>query len=186
MCHLDIKSCAIRSNLNTNVSACGFGMSQRRARDLLILPRHKAKLSPARVFIDYMDAITGFCDPPTDFWPNGHAVAAPSRADQAAAQPRVRLITGGLPASALNSEPQNWPDAFHGWNEVASFGAYISGAGLLIFFICMAEAFVRRRVAGNNPWGSGRRPTSAHQGVSSLMSFGPNYLCSSSWLQKRL
>src|SRR5665213_886819 len=49
----------------------------------------------------------------------------------------------------------DYPDAFHGWNEVSSFGAYISGVGLLIFFLCMVEAFARKRVAGDNPWGVG-------------------------------
>jgi cytochrome c oxidase subunit 1 len=49
----------------------------------------------------------------------------------------------------------DYPDAFHGWNEVASIGSYISGLGLLIFFIGVAEAFMRKRVAGDNPWGVG-------------------------------
>ncbi len=49
----------------------------------------------------------------------------------------------------------DYPDAFHGWNEVSSFGAYISAVGLLIFFLCMIEAFARKRVAGDNPWGVG-------------------------------
>jgi cytochrome c oxidase subunit 1 len=47
----------------------------------------------------------------------------------------------------------DYPDAFHGWNEVASIGSYISGIGLVIFFIGLIEAFVKKRVAGNNPWG---------------------------------
>ncbi|HEU5016588.1 MAG TPA: cytochrome c oxidase subunit I [Pseudolabrys sp.] len=49
----------------------------------------------------------------------------------------------------------DYPVAFHGWNEVASIGAYISGVGFLIFFIGVIEAFVKKRVAGNNPWGAG-------------------------------
>jgi cytochrome c oxidase subunit 1 len=48
----------------------------------------------------------------------------------------------------------DYPDAFHGWNEVASIGSYISGIGLLIFFVGVIEAFARKRVAGNNPWGA--------------------------------
>jgi cytochrome c oxidase subunit I len=49
----------------------------------------------------------------------------------------------------------DYPDAFHGWNEVASIGSYISGVGLLIFFVGLIEAFARKRVAAANPWGVG-------------------------------
>jgi cytochrome c oxidase subunit 1 len=49
----------------------------------------------------------------------------------------------------------DYPDAFHGWNEVASIGSYISGIGLLIFFVGVVEAFARKRRAGDNPWGIG-------------------------------
>ncbi|BCH32941.1 cytochrome c oxidase subunit 1 [Mesorhizobium sp. L-8-10] len=47
----------------------------------------------------------------------------------------------------------DYPDAFAGWNFVSSIGSYISAAGLVIFFITVAEAFSRRREAGANPWG---------------------------------
>jgi cytochrome c oxidase subunit 1 len=49
----------------------------------------------------------------------------------------------------------DYPDAFHGWNEVASIGSYISAIGLLIFFIGVFEAFAKKRIAGDNPWGAG-------------------------------
>ncbi|HWM82215.1 MAG TPA: cytochrome c oxidase subunit I [Pseudolabrys sp.] len=49
----------------------------------------------------------------------------------------------------------DYPDAFAGWNYVASIGSYITGIGLLLFFVAMIEAFVKKRVAGNNPWGVG-------------------------------
>jgi cytochrome c oxidase subunit 1 len=49
----------------------------------------------------------------------------------------------------------DYPDAFAGWNYVSSIGSYISAAGILVFLLCMAEAFMRKRVAGNNPWGVG-------------------------------
>jgi len=49
----------------------------------------------------------------------------------------------------------DYPDAFAGWNFVSSVGSYISAAGLVVFFIAVAEAFARKRVAGDNPWGEG-------------------------------
>jgi cytochrome c oxidase subunit 1 len=38
---------------------------------------------------------------------------------------------------------------------VSSYGSYISGFGVIIFFFGLIEAFVKKRVAGNNPWGVG-------------------------------
>ncbi|OAI45419.1 cytochrome C oxidase subunit I [Rhizomicrobium sp. SCGC AG-212-E05] len=49
----------------------------------------------------------------------------------------------------------DYPDAFAGWNEVASYGAFIAGFGVLIFLFMVAEAFVKKRKAGDNPWGVG-------------------------------
>jgi cytochrome c oxidase subunit 1 len=49
----------------------------------------------------------------------------------------------------------DYPDAFAGWNYVSSIGSYISAAGIVVFLLCMAEAFMRKRVAGDNPWGVG-------------------------------
>jgi cytochrome c oxidase subunit 1 len=49
----------------------------------------------------------------------------------------------------------DYPDAFAGWNMVASIGSYISAFGVLIFLFLVAEAFVSRRRAAANPWGEG-------------------------------
>jgi cytochrome c oxidase subunit 1 len=49
----------------------------------------------------------------------------------------------------------DYPDAFAGWNMVASIGSYISAVGVLIFLILVAEAFISRRRAAMNPWGEG-------------------------------
>src|SRR5690606_17499683 len=38
----------------------------------------------------------------------------------------------------------DYPDAYAGWNAVSSIGAYVSTAGLVVFFIALAEAFLRR------------------------------------------
>ncbi len=49
----------------------------------------------------------------------------------------------------------DYPDAFAGWNLISSYGSYIAGVGLLVFFLVLIEAFVRRRVGEANPWGPG-------------------------------
>jgi len=49
----------------------------------------------------------------------------------------------------------DYPDAFAGWNFVSSIGAYIAAAGFLVFFVVVAEAMWRKRLAGDNPWGAG-------------------------------
>src|SRR5690348_7163880 len=49
----------------------------------------------------------------------------------------------------------DYPDAYAGWNFVSSIGAFIAGFGVIVFLICMAEAFLRKRRAGDNPWGVG-------------------------------
>ena len=70
----------------------------------------------------------------------------------------VNLIFFPMHFLGLSGMPRrivDYPAAFHGWNEVSSFGSYISGVGLIIFFIGLIEAFVKKRVAGDNPWGVG-------------------------------
>ena len=49
----------------------------------------------------------------------------------------------------------DYPVAFAGWNFVASIGAFTAGFGTLIFLVVLAEAFARKRLAGDNPWGVG-------------------------------
>ena len=49
----------------------------------------------------------------------------------------------------------DYPDAFAGWNYVSSIGAFIAGFGVLIFLAMLAEAFIKKRPAGDNPWGVG-------------------------------
>ncbi len=64
--------------------------------------------------------------------------------------PQHFLGLAGMPRRYVD-----YPDAFAGWNYVSSIGSYISAFGVLIFLLSIAEAFMRRRVAGNNPWGEG-------------------------------
>jgi cytochrome c oxidase subunit I len=49
----------------------------------------------------------------------------------------------------------DYPDAYQGWNSVASIGAFLAGFGVLIFLVTLAEAFIAKRRAGDNPWGVG-------------------------------
>jgi cytochrome c oxidase subunit I len=49
----------------------------------------------------------------------------------------------------------DYPDAFAGWNMVASIGSFISGFGTLVFFFGIAWAFIRKERAADNPWGVG-------------------------------
>ena len=49
----------------------------------------------------------------------------------------------------------DYPDAFAGWNFVASLGSYVAFAGLLVFLYGIAQAFARRVHAPANPWGVG-------------------------------
>jgi len=49
----------------------------------------------------------------------------------------------------------DYPDALAGLNQISSIGAYISALGLVVFFVGMAYAFVRKQPAADNPWGVG-------------------------------
>ncbi len=49
----------------------------------------------------------------------------------------------------------DYPDAFAGWNMVSSLGSYLSALGALVFFFGVAQAFLRKEKAADNPWGEG-------------------------------
>ncbi len=49
----------------------------------------------------------------------------------------------------------DYTEAYAFWNFVSSIGAYISGAGTLIFIYVIYEAFAAKRAAPANPWGPG-------------------------------
>jgi cytochrome c oxidase subunit 1 len=49
----------------------------------------------------------------------------------------------------------DYPEAFAYWNQISSIGYAITGVGVLIFLVVLAEMFVARRRAGDNPWGEG-------------------------------
>jgi cytochrome c oxidase subunit 1 len=64
--------------------------------------------------------------------------------------PQHFLGLAGMPRRYVD-----YPDAFAGWNFVSSIGSYISGVGVLIFFVGMTRAFMQKVKAPNNPWGPG-------------------------------
>ena len=49
----------------------------------------------------------------------------------------------------------DYPDVYAGFNYWSSIGSYIGGISSLFFLIVVAEMFIKKRKAGNNPWGNG-------------------------------
>ncbi|HEX9809328.1 MAG TPA: cytochrome c oxidase subunit I [Alphaproteobacteria bacterium] len=49
----------------------------------------------------------------------------------------------------------DYPEAFAGWNMVASVGAYISGISILLFLYILYRVFASKERVGENPWGEG-------------------------------
>ncbi len=64
--------------------------------------------------------------------------------------PQHFLGLAGMPRRYVD-----YPDAFAGWNQISSYGSYLSAIGVLIFIYGLIEAFSRKREAGPNPWGEG-------------------------------
>jgi heme/copper-type cytochrome/quinol oxidase subunit 1 len=49
----------------------------------------------------------------------------------------------------------DYPDAYAGWQGIASIGAYISAVGVLVFIYLVVKAFLSSKKASANPWGEG-------------------------------
>ncbi|TIX89933.1 cytochrome c oxidase subunit I [Rhizobium sp. P44RR-XXIV] len=64
--------------------------------------------------------------------------------------PQHFLGRAGMPRRYID-----YPDAYAGWNFVSSIGSYVAAVGLCFFFWGVIDAFAKKRVAGNNPWGEG-------------------------------
>jgi cytochrome c oxidase subunit 1 len=70
----------------------------------------------------------------------------------------VNLIFFPMHFLGLQGMPRryvDYPQAFHFWNQVSSYGNYISMASVVVFLAVIVDAFMRKRVAGDNPWGEG-------------------------------
>ena len=64
--------------------------------------------------------------------------------------PQHFLGLAGMPRRYID-----YPDAYALWNYWSSIGSYMSAISIVIFLITVAEAFSKKRVAGDNPWGVG-------------------------------
>ncbi len=62
--------------------------------------------------------------------------------------PQHFLGLAGMPRRYID-----YPDAFTYWNRISSFGAYLSGIGAVLFIYLLYDAFAKKRLAGDNPWG---------------------------------
>src|SRR3954462_15279251 len=60
-----------------------------------------------------------------------------------------------LGLSGMPRRIADYPDAFAGWNLVASIGSYISAFGILVFLYLLFVTFTRGQRVGENPWGAG-------------------------------
>ena len=64
--------------------------------------------------------------------------------------PQHFLGLAGMPRRYID-----YPEVYAGWNQVSSYGSYISAVGVLIFMYGVITAYARKVPAGDNPWGVG-------------------------------
>ena len=64
--------------------------------------------------------------------------------------PQHFLGLAGMPRRYID-----YPEVFAGWNLVSSYGAYISAASTLFFFVMTIYAMTAGKRAAANPWGEG-------------------------------
>jgi len=70
----------------------------------------------------------------------------------------VNLLFFPMHFSGLAGMPRripDYPDVYSGWNEVSSWGAYLSFAGAIIFLFVVLRTFTSGEKCADNPWGEG-------------------------------
>jgi len=60
-----------------------------------------------------------------------------------------------LGAAGMPRRVPDYPDAFAGWNMVASIGSYISAVGILLFIFIVIYTLMKGKKCEANPWGEG-------------------------------
>ncbi|HYC26270.1 MAG TPA: cbb3-type cytochrome c oxidase subunit I, partial [Roseiarcus sp.] len=64
--------------------------------------------------------------------------------------PQHFLGLAGMPRRYID-----YPEAYAFWNFWSSIGAFVAGLGTIVFLYVVYDAFARKRLAGDNPWGPG-------------------------------
>jgi cytochrome c oxidase subunit 1 len=60
-----------------------------------------------------------------------------------------------LGAAGMPRRIPDYPDAFAGWNMIASIGSYISAAGIVLFIFIVVYTLTKGKKCEANPWGEG-------------------------------
>jgi cytochrome c oxidase subunit 1 len=64
--------------------------------------------------------------------------------------PQHFLGLAGMPRRYVD-----YPDAFAQWNQISSYGSYLTAFATLVFFFGVFMAFSKKQKAADNPWGEG-------------------------------
>jgi cytochrome c oxidase subunit I len=64
--------------------------------------------------------------------------------------PQHFLGLAGMPRRYID-----YPEVYAGWNQISSYGSYLSAVGVLIFLYGVFQAYARKVQAADNPWGAG-------------------------------